>query len=370
MTESRLLRISPAVMMTGLLAWSQAASFHSLGQMPGALPGAGSFPQAISADGSTIVGWAWVCPNGQTTCTSSDKTEAFLWTAAHKYQVLGDLGNSIGSIAFATSANGSVVAGQAPPGPASFGAFRWTAARGMVAIPGPMLFANAVTGDGLLAAGGAVWTTASGRSGIFGPFPGNTDQTQAYGLAGTVRNPVAVGAAIKGSDAFGPAFHAFSWTPAGGLKDLGLTTGSQSIALAISADESTIVGEAKDASGFWRAFRWTASTGMQDLGTLGGPESAALAVSKDGSVIVGTSLTSGLSDSNEFFRWTAKTGMQDLKPVLDAAGVHTADNWVQLSSAVGVSADGTRIAGYGLSPRTQANPFGVWTPFVIVLPLP
>jgi hypothetical protein len=87
-------------------------------------------------------------------------------------------------------------------------------------------------------------------------------------------------------------------------------------------------------------------------------------------VIVGTSLTSGLSDSNEFFRWTAKTGMQDLKTVLDAAGVHTADNWVQLSSAVGISGDGTHIVGYGLSPRTQANRFGVWTPFIMTLPVP
>jgi probable HAF family extracellular repeat protein len=359
-----------AVFMTGLLAWSQTASFHGLGQMPGAMSGAGTFPQAISADGSTIVGWAWVCRNGQPSCTSSDKTEAFLWTAAHKYQVLGDLGNSIGSIAFATSANGSVVVGQAPPGPASFGAFRWTAAQGMVAIPPPLLFANAVTADGAMAAGGDVWWNTSGQSGIFGPFPGNSDQTQAYGLAGTLENPIAVGAAIKGSGPFGATFHAFSWTPKGGLKDLGLTTGSESIALAISADRSTIVGEARDASGFWRAFRWTASAGMQDLGTLGGPESAALAVSKDGSVIVGTSLTSGLSDSNEFFRWTAKTGMQDLKTVLDEAGVHTADNWVQLSSAVGVSANGTRIVGYGLSPRTHAFPFGVWTPFVMVLPVP
>jgi probable HAF family extracellular repeat protein len=360
-----------AVVTAGLpLAWSQTAGFHGIGQMPGAMSGAGTFPQAISADGSTIVGWAWVCPNGQPACTSSDKTEAFLWTAAHKYQILGDLGSSIGSIAFATSANGSVVVGQAPPGAASFGAFRWTAAQGMVAIPPPMLFATAVTVDGAMAAGGDVWSTISGQSGTFGPFPGNPDQTQAYGLAGTVHKPVAVGAALKGSGAFGPTFHAFSWTPAGGLRDLGLTMGSESIALAISADESVIVGEARDSSGFWRAFRWTASTGMQDIGTLGGPESAALAVSRDGAVIVGTSLTSGLSDSNEFFRWTAKTGMQDLKTVLQEAGVHTADNWVQLSSAVGISADGTRIVGYGLSPRTKAFPFGEWTPFVIVLPVP
>src|SRR5690349_2630983 len=110
------LRIWTALFMTGLPVASQTAGFQSLVQMPGAMSGAGTFPQAISADGSTLVGWAWICPNGQPTCVSSDKTEAFLWTAAHKYEVLGDLGNSIGSIAFATSSNGSVVVGQAPPG--------------------------------------------------------------------------------------------------------------------------------------------------------------------------------------------------------------------------------------------------------------
>jgi len=107
-----------------------------------------------------------------------------------------------------------------------------------------------------------------------------------------------------------------------------------------------------------------------DLGTLGGPESAAFAVNKDGSVIVGSSLTSGSSGSNHIFRWTAKTGMEDVLTVLDSAGVHTADKWVQLNNLVGLSTDGTVMVGYGLSPKTKAFPFGQWTPFRIVLPLP
>ena len=86
-------------------------------------------------------------------------------------------------------------------------------------------------------------------------------------------------------------------------------------------------------------------------------------------VIVGTSLTANSSGSNESFRWTALTGMQDIKAVLQKDGVHTADKWIQLS-AVGVSADGTVILGYGLSPRTNAFPFGQWTPFRVVLPVP
>ncbi len=345
---------------------TQTPSFQGLGQMPGAMRGAGTFAVSISGDGSTIAGYAWVCPNGGTTCNSSGKTKAYRWTAASKYQVLGDLGSSVGSMATATSSNGSVVVGNAPQGQNSFGAFRWTAAQGMVALPVSMLYGNAVTADGSMVVGGDNWWKTSGQTGIFGPFPGNQDQTQ----AGTVSAPVAVGAALKGSDANGATFHAFRWTPAGGLQDLGLTTGSESIAIAISADGSVIVGEARDARGFWRAFRWTASTGMQDIGTLGGPESAAYAVNKDGSVIVGTSLTSGSTGSNHSFVWTSTNGMQDLKTILDAAGVHTADKWVTLDALVGVSTDGKVMTGYGLNPRSTAFPFGVWTPFRVVLPVP
>jgi probable HAF family extracellular repeat protein len=293
--------------------------------------------------------------------------KAYRWTVTRHYQILTPIAGSDFFGAGAVSYNGSVIVGENPH-PNQFSAFRWTATGGLKMLP--MDIAQAVTADGLMVAGGDNWWKTSGQTGIFGPFSGNQDQTAAFGLSGTVQAPVAVGAAIKGSDSFGPTFHAFRWTPTGGLEDLGLTTGTESIATAIAADGSVVVGEARDANRFWRAFRWTAATGMVDLGTLGGPESTALAVNEDGTVIVGTSLTSGLSDSNEFFRWTAETGMQDIKAVLQGDGIHTADKWVQLNSAVGVSADGTVIVGYGLSPRTKAFPFGQWTPFRVVLPVP
>jgi probable HAF family extracellular repeat protein len=308
----------------------QTASFQGLGQMPGVWPAAGTYASGISGDGSTIMGYGWVCANGGSSCNSSDTVLAYRWTVTSGYQILGSRGGSDFFGAGAVSNDGSVVAGEHAL-PNKFDAFRWTAAHGMVRLP--MNIASAITGDGAMVAGGDNWWKTSGQTGIFGPFPGEQDQTAAFGLSGTAQAPVAVGAAIKGSNAFGPASHAFRWTPAGGLEDLGVTTGSESFATAISANGSVIVGEARDASGFWRAFRWTASTGMQDIGTLGGPESAAFAVNKDGTVIVGSSLTSGSTGSSHMFRWTAKTGMQDLKTVLQAAGVHTADKWVSLDTA-------------------------------------
>jgi len=380
----RLIRVTAKPLLVGLLvagliastavsgivvlpAAAQTPSFRSLGQMPGVWPAAGTYSSAISGDGLTIMGYGWVCADGTTTCSSSSTVKAYRWTVASGYRILTPIAGSDFFGAGSVSYNGSVIVGENPQ-PGHFDAFRWTTTRGLKTLP--MNIAQAVTGDGLMVAGGDNWWKTSGQTGNFGPFPGNQDQTVASGLSGTVNAPVAVGAAIKGSDSFGPTFHAFRWTPTGGLQDLGLTTGTESIATAISADGTVVVGEARDANRFWRAFRWTAATGMVDLGTLGGPGITTKKINQDGMVIVGTSLTSGLSDSNEFFRWTAEMGMQDIKAVLQANGVHTADRWVQLTSAVGVSADGTVIVGYGLSPRTNAFPFGQWTPFRIVLPVP
>ncbi len=347
-------------------AATQTASFQGLGQMPGGWPAAGTYASAISADGSTIMGYGWVCFNGGTKCNTSGSVQAYRWTVVSGFQVLGSKGNSDFFGAGAVSSNGSVIVGEHPLPNNNSQVFRWTAAHGMAQLP--MLIATAVTGDGTMVAGGDSWWN-SGKTGVFGPFAGNQDQTQAYGLAGTGKAPIAVGAAIKGSDNNGATFHAFKWTPSGGLQDLGLTTGTQSIATAISANGLVVVGEATDASGFWRAFRWIASTGMQDIGTLGGPESAAFAVSGDGSVIVGSSLTSSESDSNHCFIWTAGGGMQDMKTVLDTAGVHTADTWVTLDTLVGISSDGTTMIGYGQSPKTKAFPFGNFEPFRVVLPV-
>jgi probable HAF family extracellular repeat protein len=376
----RLLFLSAAIAMFALAAGAQTnvaqtnnvpetstptARFQGLGQMPGDWPAAGTYTSGISGDGSTIMGYGWVCKNGGTKCDSSGTVQAYRWTAASGYQVLGTPGDSDFFGAGAVSFDGSVIVGEHPIPNNNSEAFRWTAA-GMVQLP--MLIASAVTRDGNMVAGGDSWWNAFGATGIFGPFAGNQDQTQALGLAGTGLAPIAVGAAFKGSDNNGPTDHAFRWTPGTGLQDLGVTTGTQSIAIAASEDGSVVVGEATDGSGFWRAFRWTAATGMVDIGTLGGPESAAYATNKDGSVIVGTTLTSSQSDSNACFIWTAQTGMQNFKTMLDDAGVHAADKWTTLDTLNGISADGTVVVGYGQSPPSKGNPFGEWEPFRAVLP--
>src|SRR5216683_8090328 len=158
-------------------AATQTASFQALGQMPGVWPAAGTYASGISGDGSTIMGYGWVCLNGGSSCSSSDTVLAYRWTVAGGYQILGTRGGSDFFGAGAVSNDGSVVAGEHAL-PNKFDAFRWTAAHGMVRLP--MNIASAITGDGAMVAGGDNWWKTSGQTGIFGPFPGEQDQTAAF----------------------------------------------------------------------------------------------------------------------------------------------------------------------------------------------
>ena len=65
-----------------VLAGETGSRFQVLGPMPGAFDGGFTFASALSADGSTIVGQAYVCPGGGTSCNSTGTTEAFRWTLA------------------------------------------------------------------------------------------------------------------------------------------------------------------------------------------------------------------------------------------------------------------------------------------------
>jgi probable HAF family extracellular repeat protein len=104
--------------------------------------------------------------------------------------------------------------------------------------------------------------------------------------------------------------HAFLWTDAGGMSDLGTLGGNESQALGINSAQwvvghATIAGEAET-----HAFLWKPGTGMTDLGTLGGTTAYAYSVN-DAGVVAGASATSG-DVSFRAFRWTAGGGMEDL----------------------------------------------------------
>lgn len=257
---------------------------------------------------------------------------------------LGSLGQQ-GSIAYAVSAKGNVVAG------ASIGdvpqqywrAFRWTAANGMEDLDSNSndsvyAHANGISADGNVMVGdyghypecnpncAFQWTTFGGFN-IMGIMNGSWGTF----AAGASKD----GGVIVGWSS-GAINHSFRWTGITGFVDLGaLPGGTSSQAFAVSQDGKVVVGSSGGADGFTHAYRWT-QAGMTDLGFFaGGDYSEARGASTNGSVVVGSATTQGAYYPIAF-RWTKATGKV-------ALGVLPSKWW---SVATGVSADGKTVVGY------------------------
>jgi probable HAF family extracellular repeat protein len=129
---------------------------------------------------------------------------------------------------------------------------------------------------------------------------------------------------------------AYRWTAGGGMQELGtLPGGIASIGNGISGDGNVVTGASFDQDFNTTAFRWTSAGGMQSLGTLtGGTSSEGRRVSQNGSVIVGVSNT---PNGERAFRWTESDGMQSLGLLAPTDSG---------SSAFGISADGSVVAGF------------------------
>lgn len=106
----------------------------------------------------------------------------------------------------------------------------------------------------------------------------------------------------------------FSWTQSGGLQSFGAPG---TMAFAIN-DAGTIVGQELTAGGYRHAFSYTQAGGMKDLGTLGGSMSTAYAINNKG-WIVGTSLTNDGTGMLHGFLWTPSGGMQDFTALANIA---------------------------------------------------
>jgi probable HAF family extracellular repeat protein len=328
---------------------STGPSFQGLGDLPGG--GFSSFPIGISDGGSVVVG----------NSKSASGVEAFRWSANGGMVGLGTLPGDSYSQANATSADGSVVVGRS----SSFGeAFRWTASDGMVSLGAQARAANGVSADGSVIVGTTGdnafrWTQATGIVALRGlSSVGPLNQA----LATSGDGSVLVGRS-KSSGASGGE-EAFRWT-ASGMTGLG---GYRSVARAVSADGSVVVGDGRGASGI-EAFRWTASGGRINLGTLGTIpghlfDSFALDISADGSVIVGRSDTDARGGT-EAFLWNPADGMRLLQDILTADFGLDLTGW-RLTSATGISADGLTIAGVGYSPNTSSGQEA----FIAVIPEP
>jgi probable HAF family extracellular repeat protein len=267
----------------------------------------------------TAIGWG---------DTDADTFHAISWTLAGGTQDLGTLLGSAGlSIGFGVSYDASTVVGWSnttpgSPFPSGQHAFRWTQGGGMQDLG-----------------------SLQGASGTSTAYAANSDGSVVVGVTDLPPNGQIT---VPG--------HAFRWTQAGGMQDLGsLGAGLGSGATAVSADGSVVVGFGAVSGGGTHAFRWTQSGGMQDLGAISGLKwTTATSVSSDGNIVVGygdptvaeigsTGWT--LSSNSRPFVWTQATGTQDLNALLSSAGIDMTG--VTLMTAFGVSHDGPFIMGGG-----------------------
>jgi probable HAF family extracellular repeat protein len=333
-------------------AAAEPAAFQPLPDLSGGTSRGSGY--GISADGTTVVGEGYDA-SGQ---------RAVRWTQAGAAEAIA----SPFSYAWQCSGDGSVVVGtfEQPPR-----AYRWTASTGAVLLgdlPGGIEWSAAlgVSNDGAVVVGKSNsmpgyeafrWTAAGGMQGL-GDLPGGAFGSEARGISGDGLVVVGTGAAANGGEAF-------RWTASGGMVGLGELPGGafDSEAYDASEDGTVVVGRSSSAASGaqYEPMRWTEAGGMVGLGDLpgGATNGYALGVSADGNLVVGFSET-GLGP--EAFVWDTAGGMRNLRVVLAQNGIDMT-GWT-LRIAYDVSADGTRIAGWGV------NPSGEEQAWVAVLPEP
>lgn len=175
-----------------------------------------------------------------------------------------------------------------------------------------------------------------------GYLPGAPSTYYDYSVARAVS---ADGSTIVGaSDAAIDGRAAFRWTADEGMQALGSSWRQYFGATAVSGDGAAVAGWGGNDTYYWsdRAFRWTSGGGIQDLGTLPGHTRAeAHGISGDGAVVVGVS--ESFTAAARGFRWTAYGGMTDL------GHLRGADS----SSANAISGDGSTIVGESGSATTS-----------------
>ena len=136
--------------------------------------------------------------------------------------------------------------------------------------------------------------------------------------------------------------HAFLWTKAGGMQDLGTLPGGGSYSVAAGVNEFMQVAGSSDLSqpfmGNTHAFLWTSTVGMLDLGTLGCPDiTGANGINFFGQ-IVGTSTIPPCPGGGQYraFLWSKDSGMQDLG-TLPGGSFSLANNINTFGAVVGYS---------------------------------
>jgi probable HAF family extracellular repeat protein len=334
---------------------TRCASLRSLGPF--------SYANGVSADGSTVVGGAGNLPYRWATLNPDEQRRSL-------GLLPGSLDSTTGGVSMATSADGTVVVGRSfstltgTTGLAR--AFRWTESTQMTDMGdlsgvAPLAFESSAWGtnaDGRVVVGvmqdglrdrAFRWDLQQNGSDDLGDLPGLPDASNvAYGTSAD--GSVVVGASVNESGT-----RAFRWTLATGvMEDLGTVPDADAFsptttARAVSGDGLVVVGEGYSADYVQVGFRWTRATGLAPLGAVtSSTSSRATATNTDGSVVVGSM---DVGNSTDAVIWVVgPEAAVDL--LIDRLPPALLDEW-ELTSATGVSDDGTTIVGDG---RYQGEP--------------
>ncbi len=227
----------------------------------------------VSFDARVIVGYVWI----------NNTLRAVRWSNG-QFDDLGSLGGDE-SLAFAASADGSVVVGRAQTSDGSWYAFRWEQGimRDLQTLGGSFNLARAVSASGDVVVGTAETVYRHRR--------------------------------------------AVRWVRNNALEDLGTLGGKHSGARAVSADGQVVVGWAMTDDGKKHAFRWTQERGMEDLNEMyahlltdGSVLTAAIALSSDGRFVVGNGWNAK-TERNEVF-WLDTQGSTGMRAPLEQDQQH------------------------------------------------
>jgi probable HAF family extracellular repeat protein len=231
--------------------------------------------------------------------------QAFLWAMEDGQEEIVDLGVALGSlesVAYAINALDQVVGSYIPSvsdGSGVTQAFLWTAEREKedLDFPGNYSIAYAINSKGQVV---GIRTNKDGKDNAFlwpeegctPTNPGDCMVDLSFLPNGSRSQANAIndeGQVVGWSETLNKEtqeieIHAFLWTKAGGMVDLGTFGGDYSEALAINS-KGQVVGISTKADYVKRAFLWTEAIGMVDLDILpGGSFSEAYAINDNGQI--------------------------------------------------------------------------------------
>ncbi len=354
----------PAIVaMLGFAPASLASpQFYGLGDLPGGTDE--SFATAVSADGSTVVGYS----------PTAAGIGAFRWTQAAGIEELPDLpaGTSRAS-ASAVSADGSVIVGSAqivdPLNGSLDRAVQWRSSgvEELALLPGWSHVehrATDVSADGSLTSvvalqeieGGYNWATYLVHEN--GSIPWMLDYVSVPPWASQVSEPViravSADASVMVGELIGyaPLNAALFFSNSGSeVEEIAIGDSWQMSVSDLSSDGSTAVGL------LWpEAWRWTSEGGRVGLGLIAGDVmSDAMGVSGDGQWIVGWSF-GGVGQRATI--WDEDHGLRLLQPLIEGMGI-VPTGWT-LEVANAISDDGTVITGNGIDPNGDSQAFVIY----------